>query len=125
MAARRFPRDPTARSLRIVEVFEVFQRRAAGDEPVRAGSILAPDLPMALLLARETHFRHGEGTEAFVASGGELHPVAHPETLGGVSDRSYRRQDGYVGVGAKHKTVSEALRARGLVVDAPRPGAAP
>jgi 1,2-phenylacetyl-CoA epoxidase PaaB subunit len=78
---------------------------------------------MALLLARETHFRHGEGAECWVARRGDLHPLPHPETMGGVTDRSYRRQDGYVGVGAKHKRVSEQMRARGLVIESARPGA--
>lgn len=105
-----------------MEVFEVFARRGHDDPLVQAGSILAPDLEMALLLARETHFRHGEGAECWVARRGDLHQVPHPETMGGVTDRSYRRQDGYVGVGAKHKRVSGALAERGLVVDAPRPG---
>ena len=106
-----------------MEVFEVLQRRAAGDELVPVGSVRAPDLAMALLLARETHFRHGEGAECWIASGGTLHPVPHPETMGGVTDHSYRRQEGYVGVGAKHKRVSEALRSRGVVVDKERPHA--
>ena len=104
-------------------MFEVFQRRTHDDPLVQAGSILAPDREMALLLVRETHFRHGEGAECWVAARGDLHPVARPETMGGVLDKSYRRQDGYVGVGAKHKRVSEALAARGLVVEAARPGA--
>jgi 1,2-phenylacetyl-CoA epoxidase PaaB subunit len=106
-----------------VQVFEVYGRRGVGDELALAGSVRAPDLAMALLLARETHFRHGEGAECFVAHGGELHPVSHPETMGGVTDHSYRRQEGYVGVGAKHRRVSEELRARGVVVDKERPHA--
>jgi ring-1,2-phenylacetyl-CoA epoxidase subunit PaaB len=105
-----------------MEVFEVFQRRTHEDPLSQVGSILAPDLEMALLLARETHFRHGEGAECWVAHRGDLHPVSHPETMGGVTDRSYRRQDGYVGVGAKHKRVSEQMRARGLVIGGARPG---
>lgn len=102
----------------------MFARRTHDDPLVSAGSIKAPDLEMALLLARETHFRHGEGAECWVAWRGDMHAVSHPETMGGVGDRSYRRQDGYVGTGARHKRVSEDLRARGLVIDAPRPGPA-
>lgn len=117
------PRPACALSWSSMEVFEVWQRRTPGDPLVRAGSIKAPDLELALLLARETHFRHHEGAECWVAHRGRMHAVAHPETMGGVTDRSYRRQDGYVGVGARHKKLSEALRARGLTVDAPRPGA--
>jgi len=106
-----------------VEVFEVFQRRTHDDPLINVGSIKAPDLEMALLLARETHFRHGEGVECWVSQRGEMHAVPDPETMGGVLDHSYRRQDGYVGVGAKHKRVSEAIAARGLRIDADRPTA--
>lgn len=99
-----------------MEVFEVFQRRTHDDPLTQVGSIKAQDLEMALILARETHFRHGEGAECWVARRGDFHPVADPETMGGVTDRSYRRQDGYVGVGAKHKRVADDLKQRGLVI---------
>lgn len=107
-----------------MEVYEVFQRRSHDDPLTHVGSIKAPDLEMALILARETHFRHGEGAECWVARRGDLHAVPHPETMGGVSDRSYRRQEGYVGVGAKHKRVSEDLAKRGVRVEGKRPKAA-
>ena len=45
------------------------------------------------------------------------------ETLGGVTDRSYRRQEAYAGVGAKLKRVAGELAARGLRIDRPRPPA--
>lgn len=105
-----------------MEIFEVFARRSHDDALVHAGSILAPDLEMALLLARETHFRHGEGTECWVVRHGDLHPVPHPETMGGVTDHSYRRQNGYVGVGGKRKNVREEMKQRGLIIDGARPG---
>ena len=101
----------------------MFQRRTHDDPLVSVGSIKAPDLEMALLLVRETHFRHGEGAECWIARRTDLHPVAHPETMGGAVDKSYRRQDGYVGVGAKHKRVTEMIKERGLWIDAARPGA--
>ena len=105
-----------------MEVWEVFSRRTNDDPLVHVGTVKAPDLELALVLARETFFRHGEGVDCWVGRRGDMHRVAHPETLGGVSDKSYRRPDGYVGVGAKHKRVREALATRGLVVDAVRPG---
>lgn len=104
-----------------MDVFEVFQRRTREDALLQVGSILAPDLEMARLLARETHFRHGEGAECWISRRDDLHPVAHPETMGGVTDRSYRRQDGYVGVGARMKRLAEDLHARGVSVAGKRP----
>ena len=119
------PDAVTLSTIERVDVFDVFQRRTRDDELTPAGSIKAPDLEMALLLARETHFRHGEGIECWVRKRGdeELHPAHDPETMGGVLDRSYRRQDGYVGVGAKHKKVAAALKTRGIFIEAPRPKA--
>ena len=44
--------------------FEVFGRRREGDELVHAGAVHAADLDAAMLLVRETHFRHEEGIVA-------------------------------------------------------------
>jgi hypothetical protein len=43
------------------------------------------------------------------------------ETLGGVTDHSYRRQEAYAGVGGKLKRVAREMAERGVVVDRPRP----
>lgn len=104
-----------------MEVWEVFSRRTADDPLVHVGAVKAPDLELALVLARETFFRHGEGVDCWVGRRGDLHRVPDPETLGGVSDKSYRRADGYVGVGAKLKRVRDELAARGITVQGERP----
>jgi 1,2-phenylacetyl-CoA epoxidase PaaB subunit len=114
-------------------VWDVFGKRTDRDEFTLVGSIKAPDVGMALVLAKETHFRHKEGVAYGVQLRGdsELHVGPYPsDVLGGVTDRSYRRQEAYAGVGAKHKSVSKLLAERGLVIDRPRPpvgraGAAP
>lgn len=106
-----------------MDVFEVFQRRTHDDPLIHVGSIKAPDLQMALLLARETHFRHKEGAECWVARREDLHAVPHPETMGGTLDKSYRRQEGYVGIGAKLKKVAAQIAERGLKIDKDRPTA--
>lgn len=104
-----------------MDVFEVFQRRTSEDPLVAVGSILAPDLELARVLARETHFRHGEGSDAFIARRGDLHRVVEPASMSGVTDRSYRRQDGYVGVGARMRTLADRLEHEGLRIAGPRP----
>ena len=104
-----------------MEVFEVLVRRTRTDPLVQAGSILAPDLEMAKLLARETHVRHGEADECFVARRGDVHRVVHSESMSGVLDRSYRRQDGYVGVGARMRRLAALVAERGETVERPRP----
>src|SRR6266508_6089264 len=106
-------------------VFEVFGKRTDQDPFVQVGSIRAPDAEMALMLARETHFRHKEGVAYAVRQRHQdrFHVGGYPgEVLGGLSDRSYRRQEGYAGVGAKLKRVAREVGRRGLVIDQRRPG---
>jgi 1,2-phenylacetyl-CoA epoxidase PaaB subunit len=105
-----------------MHVWDVLSKRRDGEWQV-AGSVNAPDRDLAMLLVRETHFRHGEGTTYAVRRRGddELHECPDPTGIGGVIDRAYRRQDGYVGVGAKLRKVHEEMAARGLVIDRPRP----
>ena len=105
-------------------VWDIFGKRTDRDDFVWVGSINAPDVEMALVLARETHFRHKEGVAYGVRRRGDdkLHTGPYPgDVLGGVTDRSYRRQEAYAGVGAKHKRVSKLLAERGVVIDRPRP----
>jgi 1,2-phenylacetyl-CoA epoxidase PaaB subunit len=106
-----------------VHVWDVLSRRKADDDWSVVGSINAPDLDLAMLLARETHFRHGEGKAYALRRRGEEHLHEAPDTtgIGGVIDRAYRRQDGYVGVGAKLKRVHALMTERGVVIDRPRP----
>ena len=105
-------------------MWDVLGKRTEGDGFVVVGAVKAPDAELALLLARESHFRHKEGVAYAVRRRGEdeLHIGAYePSELGGVTDRSYRRQEAYAGVGAKLKRVSKALAERGVRIDAPRP----
>jgi 1,2-phenylacetyl-CoA epoxidase PaaB subunit len=106
-----------------MHVWDVLSRRREGEPWEVSGSINAPDLDLALLLTRETHFRHGEGTTYAVRRRGEetIHEAPDPSGIGGVVNKEYRRQDGYVGVGAKLKRVRALMEERGLVIDRPRP----
>ncbi len=108
-----------------MHVWDVLARRREGDDWQVSGSVNAPDLEMAMLLVRETHFRHGEGKTYAVRRRGEeaIHECPDPTGIGGVIDRAYRRQDGYVGVGAKLRKVHELMAERGMVIDRPRPAA--
>jgi 1,2-phenylacetyl-CoA epoxidase PaaB subunit len=107
-----------------VAVWDVLGKRTPDDDWSIVGGIKAPDVEMALVLAKETHFRHKEGVAYAVRRRGEdaIHVGSYePEVLGGLTDRSYRRQEAYTGVGAKHKRVGKRMAERGLVVDRPRP----
>ncbi len=105
-------------------VWDVFGKRTDQDDFAWVGSIKAPDVDLALVLARETHFRHKEGVAYGVRRRGdsEIHLGRYRgDVLGGATDHSYRRQEAYAGVGAKHKRVSKLLADRGLVIERPRP----
>ena len=106
-----------------MHIWDVLSRRREGEPWEVSGSINAPDLDLAMLLARETHFRHGEGTTFALRARGteEIHEARDPQGIGGVLNKEYRRQDGYVGVGAKLKRVHAEMAARGVVIDRPRP----
>ena len=86
----------TAADARPVDVWDVLGKRTAADEWTLVGGVKAPDVGMALLLARETHFRHKEGVAYAVRRRGDPADAVHvgpdsAETLGGVTDHSYRR----------------------------------
>ena len=109
-----------------MSVWDVLGKRTEADGFVVVGAVKAPDAELALLLARETHFRHKEGVAYAVRERGseELHVGTYESAeIGGVTDRSYRRQEAYAGVGAKLKRVANELAERGLRIDAPRPRA--
>lgn len=93
--------------------FEVFGRRRWEDPLEHVGTIHAPDAETALLLARETHFRHGEGVEYAVVERVHLHRLPDPSLLEHTVDMSYRRQDGYSGFREKRARAREAARQRG------------
>ena len=105
-------------------VWDVFGKRRADDEFELVGGIKAPDVEMALVLARETHFRHKEGVAYAVRRRGkdELHVGPYRgDVLGGVTDHSYRRQEAYTGVGARQKRISADFAKRGVTIVRPRP----
>lgn len=106
--------------------YEVFGRRRWEDALEHVGTIHAPDHQTALLLARETHFRHGEGVEYAVVRTEQLHRLADPSLLEHTVDMSYRLQSGYSGFREKRQAAREAARRRGRgeLQERPVPGRA-
>jgi phenylacetate-CoA oxygenase PaaH subunit len=94
--------------------YEVFGRRKWADNLEHVGSIVADDDQSALLLARETHFRHGEGVDYAVVRREDLHHLDDPTDLEHTVDMSYRRQDGYTGFREKRQRARDAAARRGL-----------
>jgi phenylacetate-CoA oxygenase PaaH subunit len=104
--------------------FEVFGRRRVEDPLEHVGTLHAPDETAALLLARETHFRHQEGVDYAVVRSEHLHRVPDPSLLERRVDISYRLQAGYAGFREKRQSAREAAdaRGRGHLRDRPVPG---
>jgi phenylacetate-CoA oxygenase PaaH subunit len=109
-----------------VPTYEVFGRRKWEDNLEHSGTVHAPDHETALLLARETHFRHNEGVEYAVVKSEHLHVMADPSLLERTVDMSYRLQTGYSGFREKRQAAREAARERGRghLQERPVPGRA-
>lgn len=105
--------------------YEVFGRRRFDDALTHVGTVHAEDATTALLLARETHFRHGEGVDYAVVASGDLHRLEDPTLLDRQVDQTYRNQAGYSGFRDKRAAARDAADARGLagVRDRPSPRA--
>jgi hypothetical protein len=106
-----------------MKTWDVLQRRRAGEPWELVGGVKAPDADVAILLARESHFRRREGETYAVRLRGtdEIHECPDPSGIGGVIDREFRRMDSFAGVGGKLKRVHAEMQRRGLVIDRPRP----
>jgi ring-1,2-phenylacetyl-CoA epoxidase subunit PaaB len=94
-------------------IYEIFGRRKWDDPLSHVGAVHAPDPETALLLARETHFRHGEGVDFAVVRREDLHHLADHDLIEHTVDQSYRRQEGYSGFREKRERAREAAGARG------------
>jgi ring-1,2-phenylacetyl-CoA epoxidase subunit PaaB len=101
--------------------WEVSGRRKddAGWEPV--GFVHAPDAEMALLLAKESFFRHGEGVDLAVARDGAFVALGDPDLLAFATDKTYKLQRGYTGLGDKRRRATARARAAGAVRPHARP----
>jgi 1,2-phenylacetyl-CoA epoxidase PaaB subunit len=108
-----------------VQVWDVFGKRNPRDDWTLVGAVKGPDDPhMAKLLARESFFRHKEGVAFAVRRRGSDELVIDDEpaeVLGGVTDRSYRRQEAYAGVGGRLRRLAALFAQEGRTIDRPRP----
>ena len=103
------------------ERWEVFGKRTLDDPWTSVGAVHAPDREMALLLAKESFFRHGEGVDFAVVRLEDIHAFGKPDYLEFATDKSYRLQTGYTGMGDKRRKAHAMAEAAGTVVNRPRP----
>jgi phenylacetate-CoA oxygenase PaaH subunit len=95
--------------------FEVFRQEREGKAFEHGGSVVAPDLEMALLYAREFYGRRNESNRIWVVPRDAILEISDPDILHPPAvDRSYRIVQGY--------SVRDTLRAtRGAVAGSPQP----
>lgn len=100
--------------------FEVFGKRTVEDGWLAVGAVHAPDEEMALLFAKESFFRHGEGVDYAVVRSRDFHVCGQPDLVAFHTDKSYKLQKGYP-LGEKRRRAAERARALGVVIDGRRP----
>ncbi len=84
-----------------MNTYEVFLKKAGRDEFRHAGSLDASDPDMAVMYARETHVRRGEGAEMWLVD--RRHVLVADETdLAVNTDKPHRHNDGAL-VAARRK----------------------
>jgi 1,2-phenylacetyl-CoA epoxidase PaaB subunit len=104
-----------------VNRWTVLGRRRATDDWEPVGEVHAPDEDMAVLLAKESFFRHGEGVDLAVRRGERFRALGDPALLTFATDKSYKLQHGYTGLGGKRRRAAERVAALGARIDRPRP----
>lgn len=103
------------------ERWEVLGKRTIDDPWTSVGAVHAPDRDMALLLAKESFFRHGEGVDFAVVRLDDIHVFGRQDLLTFATDKSYKLQSGYTGMGDKRRRAHAHAEAVGAVIDRPRP----
>ncbi len=78
-----------------MHTYEVFLKPDGKDGFAHAGSLDAPDDELAMLYARETYIRRGEGAHAWVVRRDDV-LVLDPEDLAVTTRRSHSFNDGHV-----------------------------
>lgn len=89
-----------------MNTYEVFLKKPGKDEFRHAGTLDAPDPDMALMLARETHSRRGEGSEMWLVDRNDI-AVGAADHLAVTADQPHRHNDG-TAVAARRKEIRDA-----------------
>ncbi len=96
-----------------METYEVFRRSGHKEPFEHAGSVIAPDPEMALLMGKECFLRRREGSRLWVVRRSDVHSLEDASLLELAADKSYRFASDYRDVVAKRERArrrAEALR---------------
>ncbi|MEZ0241176.1 MAG: phenylacetic acid degradation protein PaaB [Chloroflexota bacterium] len=79
-----------------LEPFEVFRQESEGGPMRHGGSVMAPDLDLAIDYARELFGRRQESVRLWVVRRADIADVSDPDLLQPPLDRSFKKPGGYV-----------------------------
>jgi ring-1,2-phenylacetyl-CoA epoxidase subunit PaaB len=99
-----------------MDVYEVFKRSGHKEPFGHAGSVIAPDSDMALIMAKECFLRRREGEHLWVTRRSDIHSFSDESLLEIAADKSYRFPEAYRDVVTKR----EKAKARAQQVMAER-----
>lgn len=80
----------------VLEPWEVFRQERDGAAMTHGGSVMAPDVELAMHYAREMFGRRGESVRLWVVRRADIHDLADPDLLQPPLDRSFKKPGGYV-----------------------------
>ena len=86
-----------------MDVYEVFKRSGHKEPFGHAGSVVAPDSEMALIMAKECFLRRREGEHLWVARRADIHSLDDESLLEIAADKSYRFPEAYRDVVGKRE----------------------
>jgi ring-1,2-phenylacetyl-CoA epoxidase subunit PaaB len=96
-----------------MDVYEVFKRSGHKEPFAHAGSVMAPDPQMALIMAKECFVRRREGEHLWVTRRADIHSFSDESLLEIAADKSYRFPEAYRNVVDKREKAR--ARAREIV----------
>jgi phenylacetate-CoA oxygenase PaaH subunit len=89
------PRTDAA-STGALEPYEVFRQEKDGDPMRHGGSVMAPDVTLAVHYAREMFGRRQESARLWVVRRADITDIDDPDLLAPPLDRSFKKPGGYV-----------------------------
>ena len=94
-SVRRSTIRPRRRPESLVEIYEVFRRSGHKQPFEHCGSVTAPDVGMATVMAKECFTRRGEGRHLWVIRRADIHTWSDDSLPDPAADKSYRFAHAY------------------------------
>ena len=86
-----------------MDIYEVFKRSGHKDPFAHAGTVMAPDSEMALIMAKECFLRRREGEHLWVTRRSDIQSFSDESLLEIAADKNYRFPEAYRDVVTKRE----------------------